>query len=149
MSQYQKYQTLYVIKDIPDSAVHSKGDDKTMFALKGAECQFIIERQSTSGWLDVWFKGNPIYCLPAEYFSATPPEAEEPSMDIWSRYYSGSGETLDYVYELEGDTLMIWFGGRGSPAYYQGTLSTDGNTLTGAWHYPGGGGYQANASRIA
>lgn len=81
MSQYQKYQTLYVIKDIPDSAVHSKGDDKTMFALKGADCQFITERHSPSGWIDVWFKGNPIYCLPAEYFSATPPEADEPNME--------------------------------------------------------------------
>jgi hypothetical protein len=76
------------------------------------------------------------------------PYEEEPSADIWSRYYSGTGETLDYVYELEGDTLMIWFGGRGSPAYYQGTLSPDGKTLSGAWHYPGGGGYEANATRV-
>ena len=73
---------------------------------------------------------------------------QEPSKDIHSRYYSGMGETLDYVYELEGDTLTIWFGERGSPAYYRATLSSDNATLTGAWHYPGGGGYVSNATRI-
>jgi hypothetical protein len=70
------------------------------------------------------------------------PLGAEPSMDINSRFYSGTGDTLDYTYELEGDTLTIWFGERGSPAYYEGTLSEDGSTLTGAWHYPGGG-YEA------
>jgi hypothetical protein len=73
---------------------------------------------------------------------------EEPSPDIHSRYYGSSGDTLDYVYEVEGDKLTIWFGKRGSPAYYQGTFSSDNTTLTGAWHYPGGGGYEANATRI-
>lgn len=74
---------------------------------------------------------------------------EEPSRDIRSRYYGFSeGETLDYTYELKGDTLTIWSGERGSPAYYQGTFSADGNTLTGAWHYPGGGGYESVSLRI-
>jgi hypothetical protein len=72
----------------------------------------------------------------------------EPSENIKSRFYSGSGDTLDYTYELSGDTLTIWFGERGSPAYYEGILSEDGGTLTGAWHYPGGGGYQAISTRI-
>src|SRR5215218_8498498 len=39
----------------------------------------------------------------------------EPSADIKSRFYSSTGDTLDYVYELEGDTLTIWFGERESP----------------------------------
>jgi hypothetical protein len=72
----------------------------------------------------------------------------EPSADIKSRFYSGSGDTLDYTYELKEDTLTIWFGDRGSPAYFEGTLSEDDSTLTGAWHYPGGGGYQAISTRI-
>ena len=56
------------------------------------------------------------------------------------RYYGFSeGETLDYTYEIKDDTLTIWMGERNSPAYYEGTFSEDGNTLTGAWHYPGGG----------
>jgi hypothetical protein len=71
----------------------------------------------------------------------------EPSADVKSRFYSGTGDTLDYVYEIEGDTLTIWFGERGSPAYYRGTFSEDGNVLTGAWHYPGGG-YEAISTRI-
>ena len=39
------------------------------------------------------------------------PFGEEPSKDIKSRYYDTMGNTFDYVYELEGDTLTIW-GGR-------------------------------------
>ena len=75
---------------------------------------------------------------------------ETPSQDIRSRYYGFSeGETLDYTYEIVGDTLSIWSGERGSPAYYQGTFSSDGNTLTGAWHYPGGGGYSTVSTRAA
>lgn len=74
---------------------------------------------------------------------------EEPSQDIKSRFYSYlDGMTLDYVYEMDGDTLTIWGGERGSPAYYRGTLSADGNTLTGGWVYPGGGGYQAVSTRV-
>jgi hypothetical protein len=75
---------------------------------------------------------------------------EDPSADIRSRYYGFSeGETLDYTYEIKDDTLTIWMGERNSPAYYEGTFSEDGNTLTGAWHYPGGGGYSTVSTRTA
>jgi len=73
---------------------------------------------------------------------------EEPSQDIKSRIYDTMGNTFDYVYELEGDTLTIWGGEKGSPAYYQGQWSDDGNTNAGAWHYPGGGGYESTMTRI-
>ena len=74
---------------------------------------------------------------------------EEPSKDIKSRFYSFlDGMTLDYVYEIEDDTLTIWGGEKGSPAYYKGTFSADGNTLTGGWVYPGGGGYEATTTRV-
>jgi hypothetical protein len=76
------------------------------------------------------------------------PFGEPPSQAIHSRFYDSTGNTLDYVYELDGDTLTIWAGKKGSPAYYQGTFSPDGNSQTGAWIYPGGGGYQATATRI-
>ena len=73
----------------------------------------------------------------------------EPSTEIKSRFYSFlDGMTLDYVYEMEGDTLTIWGGEKGSPAYYKGTFSPDGNTLTGSWVYPGGGGYDAVSIRV-
>ncbi|MCQ3997281.1 hypothetical protein GL325_02425 [Aeromicrobium sp. 636] len=74
---------------------------------------------------------------------------EEPSVDIRSRYYGFSeGETLDYTYEVLDDTLTIRMGERGSLAYYQGTFDQAGNTLTGAWHYPGGGGYSTTSTRV-
>lgn len=76
------------------------------------------------------------------------PFGEEPSSDIKSRFYSSTGDTLDYVYELEGNTLTIWGGEKGSPAYYKGTFSSDGNTCTGAWVFPGGGGYTTTMTRI-
>jgi hypothetical protein len=72
----------------------------------------------------------------------------EPSTDITSRYYGDDGSTFDYTYELDGDTLTIWAGERGSPAFYRGTFSPDDRTLTGAWVYPGGGGYESNSERV-
>ena len=71
----------------------------------------------------------------------------EPSADIKSRFYDTLGNTLDYVYELEGDTLTIWGGEKGSPAYFKGTFSDDGSTLTGGWVYPGGG-YESTMTRV-
>lgn len=67
------------------------------------------------------------------------PFGEEPSEDIKSRFYSSTGDTLDYVYELKENTLTIWGGEKGSPAYFKGTISPDGNRCTGGWVYPGGG----------
>jgi len=72
----------------------------------------------------------------------------QPSEAIKTRIYDNMGNTFDYVYELEGDTLTIWGGEKGSPAYYKGTFSDDGNTLSGAWVYPGGGGYESMATRV-
>ncbi len=72
----------------------------------------------------------------------------EPSQEIKSRFYDFlSGMTLDYVYEVEGDTLTIWGGEKGSPAYFRGDFSEDGSTLTGRWVYPGGG-YESTMTRI-
>lgn len=70
----------------------------------------------------------------------------EPSDDIKARTYTAEGDSLDYVYELDGDTLTIWGGHRGSDSRYVGTFSADGNTLSGAWTWPGGG-YTATSSR--
>jgi len=40
-------------------------------------------------------------------------------------------------------------GERNSRAYYEGTFSEDDNTLTGAWHYPGGGSYSTVSTRFS
>lgn len=72
-----------------------------------------------------------------------------PSKEIWTRVYSYvDGLTLDYVYELLDNTLTIWGGFKGSPAFYKGTFSADGRTVTGGWQWPGGG-YTANMTRIS
>jgi hypothetical protein len=76
------------------------------------------------------------------------PFGEEPSKDIRSRIYDTMGNTFDYTYEVNDETLMIWGGERGSPAYYEGKWSDDGNTNSGAWHYPGGGGYESTMTRV-
>lgn len=73
---------------------------------------------------------------------------EEPGAEIRSRYYDNMGSTFDYVYEADGDTLVIWGGEKGSPAYYKGTFNAAGDVLTGRWVYPDGGGYEATATRI-
>ncbi len=76
------------------------------------------------------------------------PFGEAPSADIKSRIYDTMGNTFDYVYEMDGDTLMIWGGEKGSPAYYKGTFSKGGNSCSGEWVYPGGGGYESNMIRV-
>lgn len=76
------------------------------------------------------------------------PFGEAPSEAIKSRAYDSVGNTLDYVYELQDNILMIWGGEKGSPAYYKGTFSKDDNTCAGEWIYPGGGGYTSTMTRV-
>jgi hypothetical protein len=76
------------------------------------------------------------------------PFGEEPGSDIKSRFYSSAGDTLDYVYEIQGNTFMVWGGEKGSPAFFKGTFSDDGNVCTGAWVFPGGGGYESTMTRV-
>jgi len=73
--------------------------------------------------------------------------ATEPSKDIKSHWFGNTGDTFVYVYEVDDDTLTIWGGEKGSPAYYKGKWSDDGNTNIGAWAYPGGG-YESTMTRI-
>jgi hypothetical protein len=75
------------------------------------------------------------------------PYQGEPSPEIRSRYYGSGGDTLDYTYQVDGRVLTIWFGDPGSPAYYRGEFSEDGNECYGRWTYPGGGGYESNMRR--
>ncbi|RSN63353.1 hypothetical protein DMH01_12270 [Amycolatopsis sp. WAC 04182] len=76
------------------------------------------------------------------------PFGEPPGEDVVSRFYDSAGNTLDYAYELTGDTLTIWAGEKGSPAYFQGTFDAEGTSMTGDWVYPDGGGYTSTMTRI-
>lgn len=93
--------------------------------------------------VDLEHDGNHITGL--EVIGHLRPFGQEPGADVVSRYYGSDGSTLDYVYELVDDTLTIWGGERGSPAYYRGTF--DGDTCEGAWVFPGGGGYPSTMTR--
>ena len=95
--------------------------------------------------VDMTLHGHAVKCL--EVIGHLKPFGEEPSPDIWSRIYDAEGNTFDYVYEIEGDTLTIWAGGRGSPAYFRGEFSADGRTNVGGWVYPDGGGYRSTMTR--
>ncbi|WP_433260843.1 hypothetical protein ACQPZF_25240 [Actinosynnema sp. CS-041913] len=89
--------------------------------------------------------GEPVTGL--EVIGNLRPFGEPTGADVVSRFYDSTGNTLDYVYELAGDTLTIWGGAKGSPAYYRGTFSADGTAVTGEWVYPGGGGYPSTMTR--
>ncbi|MBY0433439.1 MAG: hypothetical protein K2U26_04945 [Cyclobacteriaceae bacterium] len=67
------------------------------------------------------------------------PFGGEADKTIRSRAYDNTGNTLDYVYEVDGNTLTIWGGEKGSPSNFKGKFSKDGRTNTGEWIYPGGG----------
>lgn len=90
--------------------------------------------------------GEPVTGL--EVIGNPHPFGEPVGADVVSRFYDSHGNTLDYVYELAGDTLTIWGGVRNGPAYFKGGFSADGSTVTGAWVYPGGGGYDSTMTRI-
>ncbi|RZQ61958.1 hypothetical protein [Amycolatopsis suaedae] len=65
--------------------------------------------------------------------------ATEPAAEITSRAYTDTGETLDYTYEIDGDTLTVWGGPKGSPAFSRAEFDAGRTVLSGAWQWPGGG----------
>lgn len=67
--------------------------------------------------------------------------------EIRSCFYDNMGNTMRYVFEVDGDVLTIWGGEKGSPAFYRGTFSPDGNVVSGDWVYPDGGGYTSTMTR--
>ena len=77
------------------------------------------------------------------------PFGEPASADVHSRFYDTAGNTFDYVYAVEGDTLWIWAGERDSPAFFRGTFAEGDRVVTGAWVFPGGGGYDSTMTRRA
>jgi hypothetical protein len=71
----------------------------------------------------------------------------EPAENITGRLYTSTGDTLFYTSEADDKGLTIWMGEKGSPAFYRGEWSDDGNTLTGEWEWPGGG-YKETMTRV-
>jgi hypothetical protein len=75
------------------------------------------------------------------------PFGVEPSEEIKSRFYDNMGNTLDYVYEVEGDTLTIWGGERG-PRRTTGVPSAKTAPPSPAPGTIPGGGYEATSTRV-
>lgn len=94
--------------------------------------------------VDMILFGRPVKAI--EIIGHLQPFGEQPSTAIHSRAFGSNGHTFDYVYELEDDTLMIWGGQKGSPAFFKGKFTSDSNHNTGEWTYPGGG-YTSNMTR--
>lgn len=94
--------------------------------------------------LDMTVFGHRVQAL--EVIGHRRPFGQEPSADIHSQVYDTEGNTLDYVYELEGDTLTIWGGQKGSTSYFKGKF-IDADTNEGEWFYPGGG-YKSTMKRV-
>lgn len=52
---------------------------------------------------------------------------------ITARLCANHGDTPAYVCELDGDTMTIWMGEKGSPRVHTGICSAAGNTIEGSW----------------
>jgi hypothetical protein len=72
---------------------------------------------------------------------------DEDTQTLRSHYMDIHGANFTYTWELEGDTLRIWFGERGSDNCFEGRFSDDGCSCSGAWRWPGGG-YAATLKRV-
>ena len=70
----------------------------------------------------------------------------EPSQDIKSRFYDSLGNTLDYVYQLDGDTLTIW-PREGLPGLLRGHLQRRRQHRCWRLGLPGGG-YESTMTRV-
>ena len=71
-------------------------------------------------------------------------------MPVWGESSPSADEPVKEEHnnsDVEENTFMIWGGEKGSPAFFKGTFSPDGNTCTGAWVFPGGG-YSTTMTRV-
>ncbi len=63
-----------------------------------------------------------------------------PSAQVWSRFYSfHDGLTLDYLYEMEGDLLRVWFEDKSLNNFMEARINSSSSAFEGAWQWPGGG----------
>lgn len=95
--------------------------------------------------VDMHLFGSDVKAL--EVIGHLQPFGEPATPEVRSRAYDTRGNTLDYVYEVDGDSLTIWGGEPGSTSYYKGTF-VDEDTNVGQWTFPGGG-YTSTMHRIA
>jgi hypothetical protein len=67
-------------------------------------------------------------------------EETKPDAEIVGHWFeSSSGHHYKYIWEIEGNAIQFWLISKQSGMSFKGTFSEDGNTITGAWKWPGGG----------
>jgi hypothetical protein len=77
---------------------------------------------------------------------------DDDTQTLRSHLMDNHGSNFTYTWEIDGDTLTIWFGDRASDNFYRGTFSDDGNSHRGRWQWPTGdgeiGGYGLVSTRV-
>ena len=73
---------------------------------------------------------------------------DEDTQTLRSHYMDVHGANFTYTWEIDGDTIRIWFGDLGSDNFFEGHFSEDGHSYSGAWQWPGGG-YTATLTRVS
>jgi hypothetical protein len=76
-----------------------------------------------------------------------PVEATGPANVLTSRLFTSTGNTLDYTHEVDDETVESWYGEKGSTFSMKARWSSDRNSLTGEWTWPGGG-YAFTLTRV-
>lgn len=64
---------------------------------------------------------------------------DEDTQTLRSHYMDIHGANFTYTWEIDGDTLRIWFGGTDSDNFFVGCFAPDGTSYSGEWQWPGGG----------
>jgi hypothetical protein len=107
-----------------------------------------MDRSASSGWKEAsssssaWTARTPDQDVKGiEYIGF-----DEDTETLRSHYMDTRGSNFAYTWEVDGDTIRIWFGDKGSNNFFQGRFSEGGNSYSGRWQWPGGG-YEATLRR--
>jgi hypothetical protein len=77
------------------------------------------------------------------------PDEAAGAMDegIPSHFYDSNGDVQLHVYELEGDTLVVWQDQRGSTSWFRGTFTPDGTAIVGRCTHATGDAFEVVLTR--
>ena len=95
---------------------------------------FLVQR----GWIRIW--GREIRFI--EYIGY-----DESRKACTSRLFDNFGDRFEYEWSVDGDSICISLGRKGSGNSFTGRFSADGDSYSGAWKWPGGG-YSTTARKV-
>lgn len=117
------------------------GDVSGVIEYKWAEGEHFLIQE-----VDMKYAGRAIRGI--EFIGHISKPGKPKSPEVSSRFYSFlNGLTLDYLYEIEANTLRIWFEDKSLNNFMQAEISQDGRKFVGAWQWLGGG-YEFQAHKI-